>query len=221
MPNLILYRVNGSCAFVAHAILLHFGIPFSTVEMKFGPDGVESVDGTISHAEYLRVHHKGYVPALDVDGEVITELPAILNYLSSVAPERRLFSDDGLGRARVSEWLNWLSGSLHALGFGMVLRPARFSDDPAVLDLIQAKGKAFVRECFARIDGKAKDTHFLVGDDLTAADFYVYIFSRWAEAAGIDLKAEYANYYRFVRQMESVEGVKKAIEAEGLDFKYL
>ncbi|KAH7149105.1 glutathione S-transferase [Dactylonectria estremocensis] len=221
MPNLTLYRVNGSCAFVAHAVLLHFGIPFTTVEMKFGPNGVESADGTISHAEYLKVHHKGYVPALDVDGEVITELPAILNYISSLIPERKLFSDEGLGRARVSEWLNWLSGSLHALGFGMAIRPARFSDEPAALDSIQAKGKAFVRECFAKIDGKAKDRDFLVGDDLTAADFYVYIFSRWAGVAGIDLKTEYANYYLFVRRMESVEAVRKAIEAEGLEFKFL
>ncbi|KPM42731.1 hypothetical protein AK830_g3797 [Neonectria ditissima] len=221
MPRLTLYQANGSCAIVPHAVLLHFDIPATAVEMIFGPEGVESADGTISHADYLKIHPQGYVPALDVDGEVITELPAILNYISSLVPEANLFTDTGLGRARVAEWLNWLSGTMHSVGFGMLLRPGRFSDDPAAFDQVKAKGKAVIHKCFARIDTRMEGKEFAVGDSLTAADFYIYLFSRWGKQIDIDMAAEYPNYSSFARRLESVEGIKKAVEVERLKFMYL
>lgn len=222
MPNLTLYLANGSCALVPHAVLLHFGIPHTIVPMKFGPEGIESVDGTISHADYLKIHHWGSVPALDVDGEVITEGVAILNYISSLVPEANLFTnDDGIGRARVAEWLNWLSGTLHGSGFGMMVRPRRFADDPAAIEVVQGKGKDLVGKCFARIDTRVKDRDFAVGDTLTAADFYLYIFSRWGKELGFDMEADYPDYVRLVRRLESEEGISKAIKAEKIEFLYL
>ncbi|KAK7431857.1 hypothetical protein QQZ08_001475 [Neonectria magnoliae] len=221
MPHLTLYLANGSCALVSHAVLLHFEIPVTIVEMKFGPEGVESADGTISHTDYLKIHPQGYVPALDVDGEIITELSAILNYISSLVPEAELFTDNGLGRARVSEWLNWLSGTMHAVGFGMMFRPGRFTDDPATFDLVRAKGKDVIHKCFSRVDTRIKDKEFAVGSALTAADFNIYIFSRWGKEIGIDMEAEYPNYNKFARRLESVEGIRKALEEEKLKFMYL
>lgn len=113
MPNLILYLVNASCSFGANAVLVHSEIPVAKVELKFGPDGVEP---NISRAGYFYIHLEGYVPPLNANGQVITEFPAILNYMSSLVPVERLFSDDRMALARVFEWLDWPSGTLRSSG---------------------------------------------------------------------------------------------------------
>lgn len=219
MPSLTLYQANGSCAFVPHAIILHFGIPVKTFRMQMGPDGYSAADGSMSHEDYMKIHPLAYVPALDVDGEVITELPAIVTYIAFLAPGREILGRNGIDRARVVEWLTFLSGTLHGSGFGMWWRPARFSDDETMYDAITAKGKTVILKCFARIESSLKDKEFAVGNSLTAADFYLYIFSRWGKEIGINME-DYPAYIKHASKMETVEGVQKAIKEESLEYHY-
>ena len=79
-PDITFYRVDGSCAQVPHAILQHLGIPFTEVVMvKDDNDKYVPADGSMTHAEYrARINPDGYVPSLVVDGNPITEIPAIM-----------------------------------------------------------------------------------------------------------------------------------------------
>lgn len=163
------------------------------------------------------------MPALDVGGEVITEVPAILSYLSSLVPEAKLFTgDDGLGRGRVAEWLNFLSGNLHGTAFGMTFRPGRYTDDPGSFAATRAKGVEAVRKGFARINGRLEGREFAVGEGWTAADFYLYIFARWGREIGLDLdlEGEFGNYAGLARRVEGLEGVRRAVGEEGLQVMY-
>lgn len=220
MPELTLYRANGSCALVPHAVLLHLGIPVKSVVMRIGPEGYAAADGSLSPAEYRTIHPLGYVPALVVDGEVLTEVPALLNYISSLAPEKNLMASEGMDRARVAEWLNILSGTLHGSGFAMFWRPMRFTDDKAAYDSITAKGRAVILQTYQRIEAALKDRAFAVGDSLTVVDFYLYVFARWGGHLEIDMKEAYPNYGSFARRMETVDGIKKAVEIEGVGFRF-
>ncbi|CAM1500477.1 Fc.00g096390.m01.CDS01 [Cosmosporella sp. VM-42] len=220
MPKLALYRKNGSCAFVPHSILLHCGISATTIPLRVGPDGYEAADGSFSHQEYLSVHPLGYVPALDVDGEIITELPAIVTYIASLVPDKKLVGNNSLEKAKVTEWLVWLSGTLHSLGFAGFWRPYRFSNEKAAFKAISAKGRTVVEQSFERIENRLKGSEFAVGNALTVVDFNFYIFSRWGKEIGIDMEDQYPNYSIFARKMEFVEGVKKAIEVEGLEYSF-
>src|SRR5690242_10564724 len=112
MPEYTLYLSNGSCALVPHALIRHLDIPAKTVQLKAGPDGYEAADGSFTNAEYRAIHPSGYVPTFSVDKEVITEQPAILNYISSLVPNNQLLGSDALKRARVAEWLAWLAGKI-------------------------------------------------------------------------------------------------------------
>lgn len=104
---------------VAHILLSELGIPFHAVPLHVGDSGYEAADGSFSHAEYVQdINSTGYVPALSVDGEVITENPAILRYIANLAPERQLLGSTALQKARVDEWLAWLLSTLHGAGFG-------------------------------------------------------------------------------------------------------
>lgn len=220
MPNLTLYLSQGACSFVPHSLLLHLNIPHKTVAMKLGPEGYSAADGSFDTAEYkARIHPSGYVPALAVDDEVITELPALLFYIASLS-DNNLVPQDGLQRARVAEWLNLLSGTLHGYGFAMMFRPQRFVDDEALHDTIRAKGRTFAERILVRINKAFEKKDFAVGDALTVADFYLYVFARWGKVMEMDMEANYPNYVRFAHRMEQVDGVKKAIAAEGLDFSY-
>ncbi|KAF5633621.1 transcriptional activator CMR1 [Fusarium sp. NRRL 52700] len=213
---LTLYRANGSCSLIPHAILRHYKIPFTAVRLKFGPNGVEAADGSFSNAQYRAIHPRGYVPALAVDNEIITEMPAILNYISSLVPEENLFGIGKIQEAKVLEWLVFLSGTLHGVGYGAWLRPGRFNADTAAHDKVRAKGREVIHESFKRIDDGLKSREFMIGNALTVVDFNVYIFARWAHEVEIDLEKEYSHYYGHVRKIENLDGIKEAVENEGL-----
>lgn len=225
MANLTLYYSPGSCALVPHALLHHLSLPFTPVAIARGADGLEAADGSFSAQWYREnIHHAGYVPALKVgEGEVVTEMPAILTYIALSAGSKEgdaLLGRDVLGRARVAEWLAWLAGTVHGNGFAMLFRPARFSADSSTHSSIKAQGEEVVKKCFQRIEERLRGRDFAVGDALTVADLNVYVFARWwVEALGKDLK-EYPEYRRVCGGVERVEGVRKAVEEHGKELLF-
>ncbi|KAF5006234.1 hypothetical protein FDECE_7394 [Fusarium decemcellulare] len=220
MPKLTLYQANGACSLVPHAIIRHFKIPVNIVRIRFGPEGCEAADGSFTNAQYRAIHPLGYVPALAVDEGVITEVAAVVNYLSSLVPEKNLLGVEPLERARVAEWLAFLSGRLHGVGFGMQFRPNRFHDDPEIFESIQAKGRKVIEESFDRIEKRLAGRQFAVGKGLTVVDFNLYIFSRWGKEIDIDMETVYPVYSEFARRLEKLDGIKEAVENEGLEFNY-
>lgn len=216
MPELTLYRANGSCALGPHCLLTELGVPFKTILMKFGPDGVEAADGSISHQEYLSIHPAGYVPALMVDGEVITEMPAVLNYISSLAPDKNLSGEDAFQRAKVVEWTAWLSGSLHAVAYGMRFRPGRFTDNLDLYPEVRQKGEDYVEKAYARINERLRGRVFAVGSADTVVDYNLVIFWHWGQEIGLQMHERFPNYGALVERMESKESVAKVINTEGM-----
>lgn len=225
----ILYQKAGACSLVPHALLYHLHVPFRAVPMAPDANGkFAAADGSFTHDEYVqRINPSGYVPALDIgDGTIITEMPALLSYIvnTAAASQQQQQHADLLGRtalekAQVLQWLAWLSGTLHAQGFGALFRPVRFvGAREDVYPAVQDRGKDIIRTAFARIEKALTGKEHLVGDHLTVADFNVYVFYRWGVQIGFDMAGSYPEYTRVLRKVESLEGVKKAIEVEGLKF---
>lgn len=224
-PLLTLYRTDNTYSFVPHSIILHFDIPFTPVPMRASSDDVPTgsrwmaADGSLTHEQYLTINPTGFVPALAIGSgpgpTVITEMPGVLTYLASRAPEAKLLGNGPLEQAKVAEWMAWLSGTLHGLGFMLYLRTGRFVDDASIFHVLERRGKEVIQRCFATIDYKLKGRTFAVGDGLTVVDFNLYPFWRWASECNADLGA-YPNYAAFVRKIEALEGVLKALAAEGL-----
>ncbi|KAJ4022595.1 hypothetical protein NW766_001636 [Fusarium irregulare] len=219
MPKLTLYRTNGACSLIPHAILHHYKIPFTPTRLKPGPNGYEAADGSFTNAEYRSIHPRGYVPALTVDDQTITEMPAILSFISSLVPNERLLGSTPFENAKVMEWLVFLSGNLHGLGYGAFLRPGRFSDDEKAHEGIKDKGRKVIEDSFRRIDDGYKGREFIVGKGLTLVDFNVYVFARWAHEAGIDMK-DHPSYHEHLKRIEKLDGVSMALKAEELEFAF-
>ncbi|KAF2623787.1 glutathione S-transferase [Macroventuria anomochaeta] len=221
MPELTLYRKDGACSFVPHALLRHLAIPFKAIVMREGPDGYEAADGSLTHAEYLNINPLGYVPVLIVDGEVITEMPAILTMIAHLAPDqeagREMLGRTPLEKARVVEWMAWLSGSLHSLGFAAFWREYRFVEEHSeCYPPVKEKGRKVIKQCFERIDKRLKGRNYAVGDAFTVVDFNLYLFWRWGNDIGFNMKERFPHYGLVLQNTEKLDSIRGAVREEGL-----
>jgi glutathione S-transferase len=121
-----------------------------------------------------------------------------------------------IDQARVYEWMNWLSGTLHGQGFGAVFRPQRFSDQAEAHPGVRATGVQSVGEGFSFIEGRLTGP-YAVGNGFTAVDPFLLVFYRWGSGIGFDMSQSYPRYTRLVQDLVKRESVASALGAEGLE----
>ena len=220
--NLTLYLRNGAFSFIPHVLLTELGIPYQTVALELDNDNyLAAADGSFTHEEYRKIHPGGYVPALKVDGDVITELPAIVNYLSGLKSDREFLGRTLLEQAKHEEMMCWVSGTIHAQGFGALWRSRRFTDsrDKTIHEGIQAGGRKRILDAYGRLEQVLTGPH-AIGGQFTAADVTLYNFWRWgALRMGIDteeFKKTYPKFTELAKEVEGRESVKKTLEEESL-----
>ena len=80
-----LYFNPGACSLSPHIALREAGIPFELDKVNF------ATKKTKSGADFRAINPKGYVPTLELDnGQVLTEGPAIVQYIADRKPESKL-----------------------------------------------------------------------------------------------------------------------------------
>jgi glutathione S-transferase len=209
-PKLHLYMTPGSVALASHITLRESGLAFTITDLKVSKG---------YPAEYLHLNPKGRVPILELDGERITETPAILSTISALVPEKKLLGSTVLEQARAQEWMIWLCGMVHGQGFGCVFRPARFvGEEEQMYDTVRANGRKCVAGCFESIDEMLEGKMHAVGDEFTAVDAYLYVFWRWGNMLKLGMQEKYPNYTRLAEEAMKRDCVKKTVEAEGITF---
>jgi glutathione S-transferase len=173
-----LYSAPLSCSLAAHTALIEAGIDATYHYV------VLATKKTADGADYLAVAPKGQVPALRLDdGEVLTEGPAVLQWIADQAPASGLAPAAGtMARYRLQEWLNFLSTELHKQVFAAIFNPAS-----------PPEAKAFARSLapvkFRHPEARLADRPFLMGDAFTVADAYLTTILTWCDPAGIPLDA--------------------------------
>lgn len=171
-----LYFAPLSCSLATRISLYEAGLDAGFHEV------VLSTKRTKAGADYLAVNPKGQVPALVTDdGEVLTEGPAVLQYVADQAPASGLAPPAGtMARTRLHQWLNYVGSEIHKGIYYLMFNPAS-----------PPEAKQFARDLAgprydvlsAHLDGR----DFLVGDSFTVADAYLVTTLMWAAPAGIDL----------------------------------
>nr|WNZ75251.1 hypothetical protein [Trichoderma harzianum] len=223
MSTLTLYRANGVSSFIPHVLLKELMIPFISVIMQSGPNGWEAADGSLNNTSYRDIHPQGYVPALQVDGGVIiTELPAIITYIASSSTNKtNLLGNDIIERAKVAEWMAWLSGTVHAQGVSMYFRPERFTDDLSQYESVRSKGKAAVLKGLRRIDQHLDGNVHPVGVNETVVDFILPMFWYWTVRIGIpNLQETFPHFGSLVKKMKKKASLREAAELGGLELYF-
>ena len=198
-----LYCAPGGCSLAAHITALEAGIAFDLQLMSWG--SFKASDGR----PYSEVNPKGKVPALALDeGGVLTELTAVLQYLADGKPESGLLPAVGsLARYRVLEWLAFINSEIHK-SFTPLFR------DDAAEDV-----KQYARKVLAsRLDYLNRtigNRPFLMGEQFTVADAYLFTVLGWARHLNIDL-GQWPQLARYVERVGARPQVIEALKSEGL-----
>jgi glutathione S-transferase len=198
-----LYYSPGACSLSPHIVANEAGIPLDLVK-------VDTKSKTIAReGDFWDVNPKGYVPALELDdGEVLTEGPAIVQYLADRAPKSELAPANGsFERVRLQETLNYLTSEIHK-SYSPLFRPD-------VLPAVREERLAYLAKRYALIEKQLEGRTYLSGDRFTVADAYLFTLTRWARAVKLDLSG-FPNLEAFQKRVGSRKAVLEALRAEGL-----
>ncbi|HEY3851580.1 MAG TPA: glutathione transferase GstA [Steroidobacteraceae bacterium] len=198
-----LYFSTGACSLSPRIVLMEAGIPFTDEKVDL------KSKKTASGADFFGINSKGAVPALELDdGRVLTEGPAIVQYLADLEPDSGLAPRAGsFERYRLMEILNYITSEVHK----------------AFSPLFKAETPADARKIAVDNLGKKLDwlsTHlagkkFLMGDTFTVADAYLFTVLRWSGLVHVDL-ARWPVPAAYVARVGERPRVKEALHAEGL-----
>ena len=196
-----LYFSPGACSLSPHIVLHELGLPFEAVQVDLKTKRLK--DG----ADFWKINPKGYVPALQIDdGAVLTEGPAIVQYLADQKPTAGLAPANGtFARYRLQEWLNFISTELHK----------QFSPlfNPASSDALKQAQQERLAERFREIVAAMGAAPYLLGDQFTVADAYLYTVLTWAGIVGVDLRP-FPALQAFMQRVEARPAVKATLAAE-------
>jgi glutathione S-transferase len=195
-----LYYSPGACSQAPHIALIETGLPFEAVKVDLGTKRLDTGE------DYTAIAPKGAVPAIEMDeGGLLTENAAVLQYIADHAPEARLIPPVGtLARYRVLEWLNYLGTELHK-GFAPLFHPTGEPREHA-LAALEAK--------FDYVDGQLGAGPYLGGNDVSVADFYLFVILGWTRVFRIDL-ARWPALGAFRARLLERPSVRAALHAEG------
>jgi glutathione S-transferase len=174
-----LYTAPGTCALASHIALEEAGAPYSVEPLNFKNNQQTSAD-------YLKVNPKGRVPALVTDHGVLTETPAILAFIAQSFPKADLAPQDAFAFAQVQSINSYLCSTVHVAhahkgrGYRWATEETSFAD-------MKRKIPETMAACFALIERDILKGPWVMGEQYTICDPYLYTISGWLEGDGVDL----------------------------------
>lgn len=198
-----LYYYPGACSLAPHIVLRELGGDFTIEKVDLHTKTTETGD------DFAAINPKGAVPALvSSDGDLLTEGPAILQYLADSKPDSGLAPTPGTSeRVRLQEWLNFITAEIHKI-MGVLFTP----------NLPEEVGQ-YVRNSIAPklayLDRHFRNHETLLGTGFSVADAYALAILNWTDLFKIDL-GPYPEVRRYKERISARESVQKAMTAEGL-----
>jgi len=199
-----LYYSPGACSLSPHIVLLAAGLPFTLekVNLRVQPHV------TASGVEFSSISPKGYVPALQLDdGTVLSEGVAIVQYLADLVPHSKLAPANGtLARYRLQEWLNYIATEIHK-SFSPLFYPGSDEVKNAAWDKLSKR--------FALVETQLAASPYLLGEDFSVADAYLFTCLNWAHMVQRPLE-DFPAISAFMNRVQNLPAVQTALKDEGL-----
>lgn len=203
---LTLYYAPHSCALATHLALEHAGATYDLVRVDLANRQQRS-------PEYLKVNPKGRVPALVTPRGILTETPALLQFVAQSWPQAKLAPlDDPFALAEANAFASYLCSTVH-VAHAHRMRGARWADDPAAWEAMQRKVPQSVGDAFAPIEQGYLRGPYVLGETPSAYDYYLLTLARWLEADGVDL-ARLPRVVEHRRRMLALPLVQRVIAQE-------
>jgi glutathione S-transferase len=198
-----LYYAPGACSLASHIALQETGLSFEIEKLNF------STKKTAGGDDFMQINPKGYVPTLKLnDGSILTEGPAILQYVADQKPESGLAPKAGtMDRYRLQEWLTFIGTELHK-SYSPLFNPASSEE-------LKTNARNMLTKRIAYVETQLTSKAYLVGDQFTVADAYLFVVLGWSGHVGFDL-SPYPNIQQYLGKIGVRPGVQAALKAEGL-----
>ena len=198
-----LYYSPGACSLASHIALCQGGLKAELIKVDLGSKKLE--DGS----DFCAINPNGYVPALQLDdGTVLTEGPAILQYLADQAPASGLAAANGtLARYQQQALLNFIGTELHK-NCSAFFNPKLSAD-------AKDNARAQLTRRLNHTETLLEKSPYLTGDTLSIADCYLYVVLSWFTLLHIDL-TPWPRLGEFLGRISQHPAVLTARRAEGL-----
>jgi glutathione S-transferase len=195
-----LYFSTGACSMASNIALHEAGIQFELSKVDKRTKRADGVD-------FVTINPKGYVPALRLDdGQVLTENVVVLQYIADLNPAAKLAPAAGtMERYRLQEWLSFINSELHK-SFTPLFSSEATED-------MKTYSRNNLAKRLAYVEGALGDKKYLMGDQFTIADAYLFTVLGWGSHVGVDIGAKLKSYVDRVRARPHVI---EAMTAEGL-----
>ncbi len=187
-----------------HATLAEIGVPYELIRVERDADGKPS-------AEYLALNPWGKIPTLEDGDLVLTESAAICLHLADTFADARLAPSVGSPeRAELYRWLLWLSNTVQ------MTQMRHFYPDRYGTAGVKEAADAELSGHYDHVDAHLAGREWLVGDDRTVADFFLFMLTRWGrflEPAAWERPNLRAHWLRAL----ALPGVSRMLEEQGLE----
>jgi glutathione S-transferase len=205
---LTLYYAPGTCALASHLALEYAGADYHAVRVDFKAQEQRS-------AAYLRLNPKGRVPALLTEQGVLTETPALLQFIAQTHPQARLAPlDDAFALARANEFNSYLCATVH-VNHAHRVRGIRWADDEAAVEAMKRKTPQNMAGCFELIENHMLHGPWVLGERFSICDLYLFTLSTWLEGDSVDISL-FPKVDALYRRMLEDPVARKVLEAHGL-----
>ena len=193
---MILFYFPGACSLADHIALIETGLSYELVAINHEK---KTADGR----DFLAINPKGYIPALELeDGTVLTENPVILNYIAEKSGNL-LPKSEGM-RWQVLEALAFMASEIH----GSYQPFFRNFPEPE-----KERAREKLQNAFSILTDQMDGQMFLLSDEITIADCYLFWVLMVAPKSGVDLPAPLRNYFD---RMKMRPAVAQALSEENL-----
>jgi glutathione S-transferase len=198
-----LYYARGACSLSVHIALHEAGLKFDLERVDTKTKQLES------GGDFTKVNPNGFVPVLVLDdGEQLTEASVVLQYVADLRPAAGLAPPAGtMPRWRMMEWLSFTSSELHK-NYSPLFAPTTPEDYKPIVRQRLAQRLGYVNT-------KLAGRQYLLGDQFTVADAYLFVVVNWSKAMSIDL-APFQDLQQFQERVKNRPAVQTAMRAEGL-----
>ncbi|MEP3629470.1 MAG: glutathione S-transferase family protein [Hyphomicrobiales bacterium] len=199
-----LFYAQKSASMGMRVLLEEIGAPYELIETTVDKD-------TPRPAEQLAINPNGWVPVLTWDGGAMYEAAAITIFLSDRHPEAKLGPNaNDPTRALYLQTLVYFSNAVQN-AYQLTYYPDRFADTPDGEPGAQQRGNRRLRETWQVIDDQIGSNEWMLGDQFSAADIYLFMLTTWLRPAkGHPDLREFRNVERIankVKQRPSVQAV--------------
>ncbi len=198
-----LYYAPGACSMAPHIVACEAGLDLELIKVDI--PNKKTADG----GDYWKINPKGYVPALRLDdGQVLTEVAIVCQYLADQAPESGLVPKFGtIDRYHQLAALNFAATEIHKQ-IGALFNPKLTPD-------MRQVQTGVIERRFTALESMLEGKPFIMGEQFTAADAYLFTTLNWAGMHDIAL-GKWPNIAAYVERIAARPKVQQAMKSEGL-----